>query len=209
MGDGPEGVRPSLCRIRKAASKSGGLLGPQPGFRTQKLLMLPGCGEGTRHQEAPAWCLAELEMGDVLPAAPGASQIWPLCLLFAAKRRRQWKRSSRLGVAGLGLPGEVVSACFVMALAAKLNKRGGCFRAMRRGGSTAVLHAAGDWGWQLGTLVSFGLSSLEVLMSLSAPWCWGVARGWQMVLVVFTVWGARRRLALGSPLAVVHQRALN
>lgn len=83
--------------------------------------------------------------------------------------RRQWKRGSRLGVAGLGLPREAVSACFVMALAAKLNKRGGCCRAMRRGGSTAVFQAAGDWGWQLGTLVLFGLSSVEVLMSLSAP----------------------------------------
>lgn len=63
---------------------------------------------------------------------------------------------------------------------------------MRRGGSTAVFQAAGDWGWQLGTLVLFGLSSLEVLMSLSASvplGCWGTARGWQMVLV-FTVWGA-------------------
>lgn len=28
---------------------------------------------------------------------------------------------------------------------------------------------AGDWGWRLGMLVLFGLSSLEVLMSLSAP----------------------------------------
>lgn len=44
-GIGPEGVRPSLCRIRKAASKSGDPLGPQPGFLAQKLLMLPGCGE--------------------------------------------------------------------------------------------------------------------------------------------------------------------
>jgi len=40
---------------------------------------------------------------------------------------------------------------------------------VQRGGGTAVFHAAGGWGWQLGTLVLFGLSSLEVSMSPSAP----------------------------------------
>lgn len=69
----------------------------------------------------------------------------------------------------MGSPGEVVSACFIMALAAKPSKRGGRCRAVRRGGSTAVFHAAGNWGWQLGVLVSFGLGSPEVVMTLSAP----------------------------------------